>query len=140
VQYNQQKRLSLEQVMRAATSACQVVDDIIGRRICTVREAVLQRMLDDSCVHLSAEVPSRFQHDAALAAVNRYIYVCVYVCMCVCVCVCVHMARAISRLDLHQHDAAVAAVNGDQGLEGLEGLGDRHDAAVAHVNRYVKMF
>ena len=70
-QYNQQKRLTLEQVSRAAVSACQAVDDVIGKRICSVREAVLQGMLEESCVHLSIEAPWKRQHDAAIAAVNR---------------------------------------------------------------------
>ena len=71
VQYNQQKHLTFEQVSRAANSACQAVDDVIGKRICSVREAVLQGMLEESCVHLSIEAPGKHQHDAAIAAVNR---------------------------------------------------------------------
>jgi hypothetical protein len=71
VQYNEHKRLTLEQVSRAAVSACQAADDMIGKRICCVREAVLQGMLEESCVHLSIEAPGEHQYDAAIAAVNR---------------------------------------------------------------------
>jgi len=75
-QYNHSKRLSIEQVSKAAVSACEIGDDIIGRRISCTREDVLDKMLEESwgaLQHSSSILPEGWthKHEAALAAVKR---------------------------------------------------------------------
>jgi len=71
-QYNYERHLSLEQVSKAAVSACQVGDDIIGKRMNCVREAAFDTMLEESWGALSI-LPEGWthQHEAALAAAKR---------------------------------------------------------------------
>ena len=72
--YNRDRRLSVEKVAKACSAACQVKADMIGTRMCAVREGLLRSMLDDSWQALLVPTPVEcwtHAHEAALAAAKR---------------------------------------------------------------------
>ena len=72
--YNRDRRLSVEKVAKACSAACQVKADMIGTRMCDVREGLLRSMLDDSWQALLVPTPVEcwtHAHEAALAAAKR---------------------------------------------------------------------
>ena len=72
--YNRDRRLSVEKVAKACSAACQVKEDVIGTRMCAVREGLLRGMLDDSWQALLVPTPAEgwtHVHEAALAAAKR---------------------------------------------------------------------